>query len=412
MTFPLFHFPTGLRDLLVWGVATLPVVSFALGEEKDPDGADVTTLELAPGLVVPLASPRPIDWETVGADRLLKLFLDQLRSDPSDELEYRIEIVRELMADGDFDLAEQIAGEIRQEDRSEIVAEIACGHIEAGDPARGRAMLEEAESWLVYSLDMHREAAMRFIATGYARLGEVEEARQVLGRIKDPFARARVEGVLLAEAGTSEETEAFLKESGEPSVLPQVDLLIDMAADKLKEGEIEEAERLFTRAGEKAFQLRKITGFAKVGRIVETLLQAEASEKAAGHLESYIRGIQVLADEMPEKGVLLATAAKYSRILGKIELAESLLEEAESKIKKVFVLYAARPLTAIAAQRTAMGATERAAQLIDIAARSAAAYDHVRGKAMGAVWVCLYYHQTGLSMEPGIREEMKKAAGS
>ncbi len=384
----------------------------ALAAENAESEGEVTTLELAPGLIVPLAKPSPLDWQKVSAERLILLFLDQLRSDPSDELEYRRSVILELIDAEEFELAEQIASGIRQDDRAEVLGEIAFLYAGLEREERAAILLEEAESWLVHSTGMHKEMALRFIAACHARLGNRGEAEELMKQITDAFARQRVRGEVLSAFGEESEIETFLKETGEPWVLPQIDLLVDFAERKLRDGEVDAADKLLIQAGEKAFGLKKLTGFERVGRIVELLLEHKAMAKASWHLEAYIRGIKSVAPEMPERGVLLARAARFSRALGKIELAESLLDDAESNIKNVFVLYAARPLAAIARERVALGDKNRAFQLIDIAARTSAAYDHIRGKAMGAVWVCLFCHLTELSMEDAVREQMRLAAGA
>lgn len=377
-----------------------------------PDEQEVGTLEIAPGLTVPLAQPKPIDWETVSPERLVKLFLAQLRSDPSDELQYRQSVVRILLEEGEVELADEIMEEVRQDDRAEILAEAGARLAQAGKADLGRERLARAKEWLGYAKGEHRNSALRWLALGHVALEEKVEAEKLIPQIRNEFDSLAAKGAMLSRWGKMEDVAAFMEKRGERYVLPQVDMLIEEGRRSLIEGNVEEADATFRKAGERAFGLKKINGITKVVRIVELLLEHGATKEASWHLGAYLKGVQILADEMPEKAVMLAEASMMARKLGRMEFATQLLEAGEGTIKKVFVLYAARPLCALARERTSRGDSQRAAQLIDIAARSSAGYDHIRGRAMGAVWVCLYYHLTGLSMESEVREQMKKAAGA
>lgn len=392
--------------LLVTGLA--PSV---LSAEEDSPEVKITTLELAPGLEVPLAEPKPIDWDTVSPSRLLKLFLDQLRSDPSDEFEYRLKVMRQLVEHGDFEFAKEVVEGLGQANKSEALAELACLMIEFGRIEDGTRTLNEANAWRVHAQELHQESARRFLAIGYGRIGEGEKSEEMLRGIKYPIYRESARGALLSPESEPEEISEFLALTDEPAVLPQIDLLVRLADEKLAGGETEAALKLLDDAGQRAFKMGKVTSYARVAEIVKVLLKHGEHSEAEVHLASFVRGIRQMANEMDEKGVSLAKAAIFAMEIGKMAMAEELLTEAEDKIKHVFVLYAAGPLAAIAEAWVKMGKPERAMQLIEIAAKTSAAYDHVRGKAMGAVWVCLFCHVTGLSMEPEIREQMRRAAG-
>lgn len=388
------------------------LVPFVLiAEESRPD-VKITTLEVAPGLEVPLTEPKPIDWDKVSPQQLLKLFLDQLSSDPSDEFEYRLKIMREVVDTGDFGLAKEIVDGLGQTYRAEALAELGCLIIESGRTEEGTEVLNEAASWRVHAQELHEESARRFLAIGFGRIGNEEERDEMLNGIKYPIYRESAKGALLSPESGQEEVAEFLALTDEPAVLPQIDLLVRLADERLTKGEKEEAVNLLNDAGQRAFKMGKVTSYARVGEIVKLLIKHGEAAEAEVHLASFVRGVRQMANEMDEKGVSLAKAASYALEIGKTALAEELLTEAEDNIKHVFVLYAARPLAAIAAVRVKMGKAERAAQLIEMAAKTSASYDHVRGKAMGAVWVCLFCHATELSMEPEIREQMRRAAGS
>ena len=271
--------------------------------------------------------------------------------------------------------------------------------------------MNEANAWRVHAQELHQESARRFLAIGYGRIGKGEKSEEMLRGIKYPIYRESARGALLSPESEPEEISEFLALTDEPAVLPQIDLLVRLADEKLAGGETEAALKLLNDAGQRAFKMGKVTSYARVAEIVKVLLKHGEHSEAEVHLASFVRGIRQMANEMDEKGVSLAKAAIFAMEIGKMAMAEELLTEAEDKIKHVFVLYAAGPLAAIAEAWVKMGKPERAMQLIEIAAKTSAAYDHVRGKAMGAVWVCLFCHVTGLSMEPEIREQMRRAAG-
>ncbi|OYW25041.1 MAG: hypothetical protein B7Z55_00520 [Planctomycetales bacterium 12-60-4] len=367
-----------------WLLMTLCPVVMNVAVSADEKNKQV--LELAPGLVIPLQEPAPIDWDGVTGTDLLLLSLDSLSSDVSAKDEYCFTALRRLLRRGDFDAAARVAGKVSDNQSAEVQGELAYAFLKVNRKADAKTCLALLEQALPAAKEWRKERALGWKALVLSMLEEPDKHWKAIEALADERERDRFRGRWLIQHDRPAARDEFLARTEESAVLPGIDLLVEMGDAALTKNQHEKAAAYFSTAAERALKFNKVSGFEKLSGIVRSFLRHGRSEEGGTYLETYVRATRRLADSMEIKGVLLADAAHMAAETGRQQLANELLAEAEGTIKSV-----------------------RAEELVRAAAKCAAAYLHPRGKAMGTFWLGLYFYETGLSPEGETLELLKRA---